>query len=369
MKIRIVFTTAMLLIAFHAQSQTFLKGKIIDAKNGLGVPYANVSVETEGIASDENGEFNFKIPATALHQQMKISCVGYLSKKYSIDSLFKFGQRVIIFNLPPFSVQLKEIEVLAKKVNAVDVVAEALKKIPENYYQKPFNMDFYSKITVREGKKIHYTIEAIVNSYRAGYVEGAENSSLVSQKRISGINPLGLLHDKKRKIDFFSHERLPTFDIFLVDMIGVGKKYDFTVFNPDYFKKLNFTGIDISSFEGDTVNVVAYSPKGEKQKKQIQDTLFISSKTLAIVKHVRTLGNIRLEINYRKWGNNYFPYFVKTVYPTKEKNISYLVIHEAYIQRIKTERVTEFPKENKSWHLDDVAYDSAFWFSNYPAKK
>jgi len=352
-----------------ANGQSILTGKVIDAETSKKVPYANINSSVSGTAADENGEFIFKISPEASGGKIKVSCFGYSSREFSIDSLSKRSQEKIVFQLRPFTMVLKDIEVFAKRVDPKEIVREAIREIPKNYVQQPFNMEFYSRIMVRnkEGLTLH-VVETIVNSYRAGYVENGENNSVISEKRITGNDPLSLLHDKKRKIDYSSHENLPTFDIFLVDMIGVGKKYNHTVFNPDYFEKLDFLNLGISSFESDTVSVIGYRPKGEKPKVQIQDSLFISVKNQAVVKHVRKIAKIRLEISYRKWGKHYFPYFVKTVYPVTEKGKDYLVIHESYIRSINLNNVKTYDKRPNDWHLNDVSYNSVFWDSNYPVQ-
>jgi hypothetical protein len=278
------------------------------------------------------------------------------------------------FFLAPYITVLDEMKVSAAKASPADIVKDAISEIPKNYFQFPFNMEFYSVLKVNDNTKTHYTLESVVDTYRPGYVPGAENASKMIQKRVSGISPIGLLTDKKRKVSYFSYEMVPIFDIFLVDMIGVGTKYGYTVFNPDYFPKLTFEDAGTTIFEGDIVRAINYWPKGAKPKKDDKNsregTLYISVKNLAILRHTRKIGTLNFEVSYRKWGEGYFPYFVKSVYPDSDKGKKFEVVMEAFIKSISITNIKVYKREDlKNWHLEDVVYDADFWDTNYPSAK
>lgn len=365
---KIMLSFLLFLFVTSLQAQTFLRGQILEDNSNQSIPYANLSIgPLTGTGSNDNGEFLLKIEPELLNKRITVSCLGYSTKSFSVDSLVAINNDLKIY-LSPFSILLEEVTVWTKKMEAVKIVQEAITKIPENYTQQPFNMEFYSKIMVNDETKTYYTVENIIETYRSGYIEGVENRSRVLEKRITGESPIKEAFDKKKKVKYFPYEYIAVFDIFIADVIGVGRKYNYTVFNPDYFQKLDFKHSGISVFEGDTVNVIEYSPKKSKKSVLKDQSLLISAKDQAILKHNRTIGEITLEISYRKWGEKYFPYFIKAVYPVNQKGEKYSVILEIYIRKITTKNVKIF-KNSTNWHLDDIQYNAEYWNENYPIKK
>jgi hypothetical protein len=354
-----------------AYSQTFIQGKVAENGSGTGIPYASIGVSSSsGTATDESGKFTFKVEEEHKGKRLHVSCVGYAAKSFSLDSLLLGNTGEIILSLTPMAIVLDEVQISSKKLDAEDIASGAMESISKNYTSNPFNMEFYSTIRVVSENETHYLVENIVETYRNGYVEGVENRSKILHKRISGTSPLADSYDKKTKTYYFPYEKISVFDIFIADMVGVGKKYDYTVFNPEFFKKLNFTPGGITYFENDTVNVVNYSPKNSKGVNSKNGTLLISATDQAILKHTRTIGEIELEVIYRKWNDKYFPYFIKAVYPVKQKGKQYSVILEVYIREIRTKNVnTHKDIDQYAGHLSDIPYDEAFWNANYPAKK
>jgi hypothetical protein len=189
------------------------------------------------------------------------------------------------------------------------------------------------------------------------------------KRELRGESPLEEEFDKKRKMYYFPFERVPTFIIFMMDIIGVGDKYDYTIFNSKYIDKVNFQHKGITMFENDTVHVIEYQPKNTKQKSKTWGKIYISSKNGAILKHTRGIDKITLEVSYRKWGNYYFPYFFQTIYPPDKKR-PYDVVFEAYVKTINTKNISIIESDSlKGWHLSDVQYNASFWEKNYPTKK
>jgi len=366
-----------LIFVFAASSgfaQTVLSGKILDERNAP-IAYATVSISTiMGTASDERGEFHVQIEPENQQATLLVSCIGYHSKRLSIDSLIDLKKESLDIHLKPFITTLQEVTIHERNLTAVELVEQAINAIPSNYRQSPFNMEFYSKVSVFDSVKTSYVQETIVKSYREGYVSGAENRSRIEEMRVTGNNPLPV-KDKKRNIDYFGYELLPTFDVFLVDFIGAGTTYNYTVFNPQYFKRLEFRQVGISNFEHDTVIVIQYDQKSfKKEEGSLGGTLFISTRNLAIVKHERRIGKNYLEVIYKDYNGNYFPYFVKTIYPEKKegKVFKLNIVHEAYITKVETDNIEVIPEKawppNSSWHLVDVPYNKAFWDKNYPKR-
>lgn len=365
-----------LLFSTSLMGQRLLEGKVVD-QNKVPISYANLSIgQSLGTASDEKGNFLIQIPPEKKNERIKISCIGYQSTSLSIDSLSTHNENQLIIILDQAILVLNEVTIVAQRLSARDVVQQAILDIPKNYYQNPFNMEFFSKILVKDTTKIFYEVESIINSYRDGYVEGAENVAKMIERRESGESPISNQYDKERKMNFFSYERMPIFDIFLADLIGIGSKYDYTIFNPGFFKKVDFEFAGVTNYETDTVNIISYRPKGRNPKKESdvrEGVLYISTKDNAIVWHKRRIGRIIREAGYRKWGDYYYPYFIKSAYSEVEGNKMYDVVIENYIRTIITKDVTVYNKDVEKWyqylahwHMSDVPYNRSFWDKNYP---
>ncbi len=204
----------------------------MDVQNGTPVPFASIAADhsSYGTASGEDGEFQLKLSDDVAHGNLVISSIGYYNAILSIDSLTKVPSQQIIISLKPFTQYLGEVVVSEKRLQPDELLKEAIAAIPQNYSQEPFNIEFYSKISVRDSSAIAYHLETIVLTYRKGYTPKMANWSKILQKRERGKSPLYPDYDKKTKKAYFPY--VPGFDIFLADQIGAGNEGGYTVFNP-----------------------------------------------------------------------------------------------------------------------------------------
>jgi len=110
-KLHLLFITLTLLsYPIHAQ---VIKGKVVDAKTNLGIPFANVynpSINV-GIHTDEEGLFYWSIQKQ--NDSVAVSCVGYKTKILSSKN-FKKDTTNLIF-LEELNIELGEITFKSKK--------------------------------------------------------------------------------------------------------------------------------------------------------------------------------------------------------------------------------------------------------------
>jgi hypothetical protein len=359
-----------------SQGQSFISAKVIEEGTLRAISYASISLtESIGTASDGDGRFRMPIEANFARGKINISCLGYYTRHLDVDSLLNSGSGEHMIYLKPFTYQLNEITIPGKKSTAKEIVQEAIKSIPSNYNQQPFNLEYYSKISTRDSIKLLHLVETVSKAYREGYKENAENFAEIREKREEGVNSFPS-HDKTRDLEYFRYEILPMFDLFLVDMIGVGQKFKYTVFNPDYLVQLEFRQKEITRVDSDTVMVIEYDKKDFRKgpdEGKLYGALYISINNLAIVKHVRRIGKNYLEVIYKKQGEHYYPYFIKTIYPERSvKGVFTLFItHEAYVKKITVDNIEKVKRNhdvNKNWHMEDVPYHKEFWDKYYPKK-
>lgn len=361
-----------LIFALNAPGQVVQQGKIVDRETRMPVSFANISISNSsmGTASDENGGFQLKLPASVSEKKIVVSSIGYYNAFISIDSIIKLPNTQIIINLRPFTQYLGEVVVSEKRLRPDELLKEAIAAIPENYWQEPFNLEFYSRILVRDTSAMVYKLETILLMYRKGYMSKGANWSKIVQKREQGNSPLPPEREKKTKKEYFPF--VPGFDIFLADRIGAGNEGGYTVFNPKMFDKMSFDYAGVSVFDQDTVVRIEYSRrKNDLEKEPGEDgkyagVIYIATNNLAIVRHTFGFGNINMDIIYKKSGASYFPYSIQTERLIHVGKKAYAVVHTASLRNIIQEGVQLIEQSRENWYAEDVPFREQYWESNYP---
>ncbi|MFW5983480.1 MAG: carboxypeptidase-like regulatory domain-containing protein [bacterium] len=83
-------TFMLFLFSFICNGQiNMIEGRVIDAKSGEALSYANISVSNKkiGTTSDQDGKFNFQADKLESNDTLIISYVGYQSKKIRINPM------------------------------------------------------------------------------------------------------------------------------------------------------------------------------------------------------------------------------------------------------------------------------------------
>ena len=370
---KVLIITAILHLHVIGYAQKVLSGKIIEAKTNTIVPYASIEINdaSYGTASDEAGKFMLLIEPAKIKKSLKISSIGFFTRTISIDSLLGLNHAEVMISLTPKVIKLEEVLVQSKPISPEEMVKEAIENVNKNYNQQPFNMEFYSNLSVKDTIETVYKVESILSTYRAGYTKGAFNISKIVEKRETGTSPLRPETDKKSKQEHFDYH--PTFHVFLIDQIGVGSSM-YTVFNPKIFKKLNFKTVGFTQFDKDTVCIIHYGLKpgelkdGKIEKEKYSGTLYIATKNLAIIKHTLTTGNKRnpTTIIYKEYKENYYPYSIQSMLAINEKDKLYKIEHKIYLNKIELVDVEVIKNEPKNWYIENVAFKKEFWDKNYP---
>ena len=124
-----------------------IKGKVVDKETNKSISFANISIcnQSIGLASNEFGEFIFKIPNTFKDDELCINVIGYDAYNQNIN-LFKEGKYQII-RLEPKIYNLEEISINEKRKRKFnkpkEIVKLALENIEKNYPQQPFILKGY----------------------------------------------------------------------------------------------------------------------------------------------------------------------------------------------------------------------------------
>src|SRR5688500_7240507 len=126
----------------NAQDFINLEGKILAADTKEPIPFASIGIPEKGIGNicNEAGAFELKIPVADKNAKICISALGF--KEVCIPaSGFKSKNNTIF--LEPANLQLSTVEI--KAFSAENLVKEAIRRIPENYADKPVRYTYYHR--------------------------------------------------------------------------------------------------------------------------------------------------------------------------------------------------------------------------------
>ncbi|MDD4033362.1 MAG: carboxypeptidase-like regulatory domain-containing protein, partial [Bacteroidales bacterium] len=140
-------------------------GRVRDASNRSALGYATLSVENSGIGvvSNMDGRFSLKIPVTKPTARVIVSYVGY--KKFVIDVSPSSQELDIMLEVSPVQIS----EVLIRPDDASSIVAEALRRIPQNYSRNPSMMIGFYRESIKKNSNYVSLVEAILDIYKSGY--------------------------------------------------------------------------------------------------------------------------------------------------------------------------------------------------------
>jgi len=158
---------------FSLFSQNKLKANIASSDKEP-ISYASVVLKgtSLGTISNANGDFELALTVDDTNQQIVISCIGYKSQEYAVDSLLqiqKSGETPIL-HLSKQSYQLQEIVVGKQEIlkDAKQIFANAINELPNLLDDQPHIDKYYFRQSHRDDSSMNRLIEAAVSIYDPG---------------------------------------------------------------------------------------------------------------------------------------------------------------------------------------------------------
>jgi hypothetical protein len=117
-----------------------IKGKVINAATNEPVSYTNIGLEGTffGTASDDEGNFELKIPQELVSKDIFFSAVGFKNKQFPVQSLFDKEFNVIKINSQSYGIE--DIDIAAQNMVLIRILRMASENIPYNFIQGPYNL-------------------------------------------------------------------------------------------------------------------------------------------------------------------------------------------------------------------------------------
>ncbi len=171
----------LLLYIFPLQlfAQKTIKGTVTDA-TGNPLPYASIRVANSGTGTMTNkmGQFTLKIPPAQLSDTVLISFLGYREIRTAIATLPSDEIHAKLER------QVQDLqEVIVKPLNPLDLLREAIARIPDNYYSRPYISHGFYRVDTKKGEEHIMLSEAVFDILDHGYAKGRNNSFRLHKMR------------------------------------------------------------------------------------------------------------------------------------------------------------------------------------------
>src|SRR5579871_6066136 len=265
MKVFFVFLLALIVSQSLAQQIT-ITGKVVDRETKESLPFASVGVigKPIGVISNEQGEFDFHIPADMRNDILSISMLGYRTYEAPIWSINTSGE--VLIEMQAASILLKEV-VVTDSLKAGEIMKLAIARIEQNYPMQPFQLDGFYRDVKKLGGTYISLLEAAVKIHDENYV--APRNKFKLRERVALIEVRRSLGYSSRFTTFFDNDNLLE-DLLLNNNV----RYRQFPEEEEFFKSLDLE--DDGYFDGREVYVVS-------NKKDFQLRVFIDKKTYGIV--------------------------------------------------------------------------------------
>ncbi len=179
---KLLASVFMLTIATFASAQQsgkvihVVKGKVINSESNQPVSYTNIGIDGTlfGTASDENGNFELKIPEDFTSKNIYFSAVGFQYRQFPVSELF--GKQFNLIKLNAQSYDVEKVDVEAQNLVLIRILRMASENIRYNYGAGPFNLHCDLTIEKTINDTIHKNIDAKVLVYDA---KGYSNPSIL----------------------------------------------------------------------------------------------------------------------------------------------------------------------------------------------
>lgn len=226
-----------------------IKGKVINEATNEPVSYTNIGLEGTlyGTASDDDGNFELKIPAELVSKNIFFSAVGFKNKMFPVNTLFDKEFNVI--KLQPQSYDIGKIDVAAQSKVLTRILRMAAEDTPYNFIGGPFNLicTYENKVTV-DGS-VSESQNAIVTVFdKNGYIKPSKLEAYQSLK-------YSLKETKKAAADYrFSSGTNNLDELFALDWVRTAS----SVMNPGLLADFQLTLDSEPNVDGSPCWVISF---------------------------------------------------------------------------------------------------------------
>jgi len=159
-----------------------LKGKVINEQSNEPVSYTNIGIEgtLHGTASDEEGNFELKIPTEMVDKNIYFSAVGFKNKVFPVNTLL--DKEFSIIKIASQSYGIDNVDIAAQNKVLVRILRMASENIPYNFIRGPFNlMGTYKNEKTSNAETVEQSAEVLIYD-NTGYAYPSKKDAYHSLK-------------------------------------------------------------------------------------------------------------------------------------------------------------------------------------------
>lgn len=291
-----------------AQEERVLKGSLENHKTGEKLPFASVTLQEAllGTITNDQGEFEVKIPVGAESDTLVISYIGYESQKLAVSSL----QSPVTIKLKSSAFNLAEVIIRPKP--PIYYIKQAVKNLADNYPGDPFMTEAYFSEKVRENGKFLEHNEAVFQTYYPAFLDTVKNQNqLLLYRQTEELHEMEFMREKiekemakeKRKLqrkakkDPEAAEELAKFEkeeeegIDLAGILGGpnlvlelarmnGRE---AYLDSNNYEKIDYTFGQPTTYGGKKVMVIDFQTRKRIEQFHVGGTIFLDEENMAIV--------------------------------------------------------------------------------------
>jgi erythromycin esterase-like protein len=141
--------------AAHAAGQT-VRGMVLDRKTGQPVPYASVSVPSQGVGTVADGTGHFVLAGVG-PGALQITSVGYGMVTMTSPS----STTLLTVRLSPSAYELQSVQVRGESLDPRKIMKKVLAALPQNYEQQDYSAEVYTHRRSTDFDTLRYETESV----------------------------------------------------------------------------------------------------------------------------------------------------------------------------------------------------------------
>lgn len=245
------------------------KGRVIDREEKDVLPYTSISIlqSNIGTISNNDGDFELKIPEEMKQDTVIFSCLGYRQYRQPINEI---TNELFTIYLQPTSVQLKEIKITV--INPQEIINKILNKISLNYSREPEIMTSFYREVLKQDNKYIDVAEAILEIRKSSY----DNS--FTQDKVKFIKGRKSLNVMPFKYVDFKIQGGP----YYITKLDVVKTLD-SFLDPEFRDFYKYSIEEIVEFNDRETYVIRFKPKEKVDYPCYQGKLYVDMSSFALV--------------------------------------------------------------------------------------
>ncbi len=250
-------------------NRSLLKGRVMDSRSGKPLPYATLALfgTSLGSITNQSGEFSFKIPTDLNDPMLVVSFMGYKNLLLPISYPLADAHEI---RLEKDVISLQE--VIIRFTDPVLLVAEAIRRIPENYLDDHSTMTAFYRESVKRNDHCMVYSEAVLDVAKGPYSTYAPNDQVRIQKRrkITDVTAEDTVMIKLRSGIFTS-----------LSLDVIKNRPDFLT--NDFFDRYDLEFTDLMTYGDRLVYVISFQQKSSIPELLFKGQLYLEQESLAIL--------------------------------------------------------------------------------------